>query len=48
MFLAVFETVLEAVLIGIVIWGFFNERKLAVLEKRLARLLFRRARLLKK
>lgn len=48
MILAVFETILEAILIGIVVWGFFNERKLAVLEKRLARLFLRRVRLLKK
>lgn len=48
MFLAVFQTVLEAVLIGFVVWGFFNERKLAVLEKRLARLIFRRVKLLRK
>jgi hypothetical protein len=48
MVLSVFSTIIEAILIGIVVWGFFNERKLAVLEKRLARLIFRRAKLIKK
>lgn len=48
MVLSVFSTIIEAILIGIVVWGFFNERKLAVLEKRLARLFFRRAKLIKK
>ena len=48
MVLSVFSTIIEAILIGIVVWGFFNERKLAVREKRLARLIFRRAKLIKK
>lgn len=37
--LAVFQTLIEVVLIGFVFWGLFNERRLVAMEKRVIRML---------
>ncbi len=37
--LAVFQTLIEVALIGFVLWGIFNERRLVLMERRVIRLL---------
>ena len=37
--LAIFQTLVEVVLIGFVLWGFLNERRLVAMERRIIRMI---------